>query len=118
MLRSKFQNAAGNRNKLITIQKATNSVSNDANEVLPVFTQTFEPYYAELVTSNAREFLAAMQAVPMLQGIAKVVYDSNTVNISARDRIVIGGRTLNIAGVFNENETNEKIVIWYVEVEA
>ncbi len=118
MLRSKVVgNAAAIFNRLVTIEKATDSAPNSAHEVVPVFTKT-QPRWAEVVATSAREFVSAMQVTPMLSEIIKLRFDSFTKTITARDRLTIGSRIMNIAGVWNENETNEKIVIWCVEVAA
>lgn len=115
MLKSALVNGAGKRNTRVEVQRATSGEANTAGEVLPEF-NTFCARFAEVAASGGREFQAALQTVPMLQEIVKLHYDGKTSTITARDRIVIGSRTLNIAAVFNEAEANEKIVIWCVEV--
>lgn len=118
MLRSKVVgNAAGLFNKLVVVEKATNAAPNSTHEVVPEFKNT-ESRWAELVCTSAREFVSAMQVTPMLSEIVKLRYDTFTKKITAKDRLRIGERILNIAGVWNENETNEKIVIWCVEIPA
>jgi len=116
MLRSKLENGAGKKNRKVFIDICTNGEASESGEVAPVYEyRTWR--WAEMVSSSGREITAAMQAVPMVNAILKVGYDSFTKGITARDRLRIGSdRILNIAGVFNENETNEKIVLWCVEV--
>ena len=104
-------------NNKVQIQKATDASPNSVSEVLPVYTTTY-PRWASIQPTSGREFMAAMQVLPTLNSIVVMQWDSKTSQISARDRIVIKDRTLNIAAVFNEGEDNHFIVLWCVEVEA
>lgn len=114
MLRGKLDNGAGKRNTRVTIEKASDKAANSSYEVTPTWTTLCERW-AEMAITSGREFQAALQVVPQLMGIVKLPYDTRTKTITSRDRITIGDRTLNIAGIWNENETNEKIVVWCVE---
>ncbi len=116
MLTKSLKNGAGKRTVYLTVEQATDAEPNAAGEVLPEFNRLCERW-AEVAVSNGREFIAAMQTVPMLQALLKLPYDSKTALITTRDRIKIGSRTLNLASIFNENEANEKIVLWCVEVD-
>ena len=114
MLLSKLRNAAGRRRTWVTVEQASDDVANATGEVLPQWT-TLCSRWAEAAFTSGREFQAAMQVVPMLNGILKLRYDSLTKTITSRDRIKIGERVLNLSAVFNENEANETIVLWCVE---
>lgn len=116
MLTGKLANGAGKKTCLVTIQRARDGVPNADYDVPPAFNPLCPALYAEIVPQGGREFVSAMQVWGKIEGIAKVGYDSLTSTISTRDRIVIGDRILNIVSVYNENETNEKIVITYVEI--
>jgi SPP1 family predicted phage head-tail adaptor len=112
-LKKKLPNGAGKRNNYVTVQVATDAAPNASGEVLPVWS-TLCSRWAETVFSSGREFLAAMQVTPLLQGVIKLPYDALTKTITARHRIVDDGRIFNIAACWNENEDNEKMVLWLV----
>ncbi|NBW09970.1 MAG: hypothetical protein EBR82_18285 [Caulobacteraceae bacterium] len=114
MLKSSLQNAAGNRNNYVTVERASNGAPNGSYEVPPVFTQVYQGF-SETVYTSGREFMMAMQVQPMLNAIMKLPYDENSAQITARDRINDGGVTMNIDAVFNEGTNNEKIVLWLVQ---
>jgi SPP1 family predicted phage head-tail adaptor len=114
MLTSKLYNAAGKRNNYLTIERATDATANSTGEVLPEFSVLCKRF-ASVKPTNGREFTAAMTVQPMLQSILELPYDSTTSTITPRDRVVMGSRTLNIAAVFNENQNNEKIILWIIE---
>ncbi len=114
MLTSKLYNAAGKRNNYLTIERATDATANSTGEVLPEFSVLCKRF-ASVKPTNGREFTAAMTVQPMLQSILELPYDSVTSTITPRDRVVMGERTLNIGAVFNENQNNEKIILWIIE---
>ena len=113
-----FRSGAGRRNRLVTIQMCSNSdPAAISGEVTPVYTNT-TTRWVEMVSTAGREFLAAMQVMPMVTAIVKMRYDAFTKTITSRDRLTIGSRILNIASIANENENNETLVFWCVETAA
>lgn len=114
MIKSKLHNGAGSRNNYVTVQRAIDAPANDVNEVLPEFVDLGD-YFVGSKPTYGREFQAAMQTQPMLKAILELPYDSVTSTITPRDRIVDNGRIMNIELIFNENENNEKIIVWVVE---
>lgn len=114
-LQRKLRTGAGKRTAFVLIEQAGNATANAVGEVLPEFTPLCRRW-AEVAFTSGREFQAAMQIVPMLNGILKLPYDAKTATITSRDRVKISGRIVNISSVFNENEAREKIVLWCVEV--
>ena len=96
------------------VERATDALKDSIGSVQPSF-NTLCRRFAELTVTNGREFQAALQTVPLLQAILKLPYDEKTETITARDRIKIGSRVLNIAAIWNEGENNERIVVWCVE---
>lgn len=116
-LKSTLRTGAGRRRTLVTVEIATDAAPNDSNEVLPEYLTSFNRFAEEMITSG-REFQQAMQVVEMLQGIVKLPYDSKTATITARDRVKIGGRVLNLASPpINEGGRNEIMILWVTEVE-
>lgn len=113
-----LKTGAGRMNRLVVIQSASDATPNASGEVIPIYTDLCVRW-AEMVTNSGREFVAAMQVVASLQCILKIRYDSVTRTITERDRIQIRSatmyRTLSIVAIFNENENNERIVMWCVE---
>lgn len=110
-LKKRLANGAGKRNNYVTVMKASDSKPNASGEVIPVWSTLCERF-AEAVFSSGREFVAALQVQPLLQGIIKLPFDPLTKTITARDRIVSDGKILNIVAVYNENGDNEKMVLW------
>ena len=109
-----FRNAAGRRNTEITIERAADAAANSTGEVLVSHT-TLCKRFAAIKPTTGREFQAAMTVQPLLNAILDVPYDAITSTITPRDRIQFAGRVQNIAAVFNENENNEKIILWIIE---
>jgi len=71
--------------------------------------------WASSKPTTGREFQAAMTVQPLLNAILELPYDGITSTITPRDRVRLNGRLQNIAAVFNENENNEKIILWIIE---
>ena len=116
-LKPTLRTGAGRRRTVVTIEIATDAAPNDSGEVLPEFRTVFGRYVEEMITSG-REFQQAMQTIGLLQGILKLPYDCKTAAITARDRIKIGGRILNIAAPpINEGGRNELVILYVVEPE-
>ncbi len=112
-------NSAGKRRTRVEIEIATDAASSSSTSfaVNPEYSTTFTRF-AEVMMTSGREFQQAMQTVPMLNGILKLSYDSKTAAISARDRVRIGSRILNIsAPAINEGGRNETVVLWLIEPE-
>jgi SPP1 family predicted phage head-tail adaptor len=114
-LKKSFRNGAGRRQTLVTVEVATSAAANGSYEVVPQYVTTFTRFAEEMITSG-REFQQAMQTVASLQGILKLPYDAKTAAITARDRVTIGSRILELATTpINEGGRNELMVLWVVE---
>lgn len=112
--KSPLHNNAGSRNNYVTVQRASNATANSTGEVLVSWTTLCQRWAASKPTAG-REFQAAMMAQPLLQAILELPYDATTKTITPRDRVLDDGRVQNIAAIFNENENNEKIILWIIE---
>ena len=116
-LKLRLKNAAGKRGTLVTIQTATDATRTASGDVNPQYLTEFSRYVEEMITSG-REFQQAMQVVAMLQGILRLPFDDKTAAISARDRVAVNGRVLNLAAPpINDGGRNETIILWVAEVE-
>lgn len=114
-LRKTFRNGAGRRQTLVTVEVATTALANDSYERVPEYKTTFTRFAEEMITSG-REFQQAMQTIASLSGILKLPYDERTAAITARDRVTIGSRVLDLATTpINEGGRNETMVLWVVE---
>ena len=111
---SPLHNAAGKRNTYITIEKVTDADANAIGEVLQN-KQTLCERWAACKPTHSREYQVAMTTQPLLYGVYELPYDPETATITPKDCVRIDGRILNLAGVFNENENNEKIILWVIE---
>ena len=111
---SPLYNGAGKRNTYVTVERAADATANSTGEVL-VTHSTLCNRWAGVKPTTGREFQAAMAAQPLLNAILELTYDAVTATITPRDRVILNGRPLNIAAVFNENENNEKIILWIIE---
>ncbi len=116
-LKPTLRTGAGRRRTAVFIETATDAAPNASNEVVPQYLTGFTRYVEQMITSG-REFQQAMQTVGILQGILKLVYDQKTAAITARDRVTIGSRVLNIAAPpINDGGRNEQIILWVIEPE-
>lgn len=106
--------AAGAMNKRVRIMRASNGAATGSGAVTPVYAELCHPW-AEIAPYAGREFQAALTTVPLLQSIVKIRWNATSKTITARDRVVLGDRTLEIAAVFNEGEKNRRMVLWCVE---
>ena len=114
-MRKTFRNGAGRRQTLVTCQVATSAAANASHERVPEYLTTFTRFAEEMITSG-REFQQAMQTVASLQGILKLPYDTKTAALTARDRVTIGSRILELATTpINEGGRNELMVLWVIE---
>lgn len=114
MLKSKLQNGAGARNTWVVVEYVTELADSTTGEISRQWNTYCERWAEELITSG-REFVAAFQVQPILQGILKLPYDDRTKGITPKMRLTIGTRVLNFAGVWDEGGAHEKIVLWCVE---
>lgn len=112
--KSKIHNAAGVRNNFVTVQMATDGVPGAIGEVLPTWSTRCQRW-AGSKPKSGKEFMAAMTINPMLNAIMEFPYDSVTSQITPRDRVIMDGRTLNIAAAYREDENREKMIVWVVE---
>lgn len=111
--------SAGRRRTRVVVEVATDAAANDAGEVHPEYLpeNSFIRYAEEMLTSG-REFVQAMQVIALLQGVIKLPYDSATAAITARDRVKIGSRVLNLAAPpINDGGQNRTMILWVVEPE-
>jgi len=116
-LKKTFRNGAGRRQTPVVIQLASSSAANGSYEKTPEYLTSFTRFAEEMITSG-REFQLAMQTVASLQGILKLPYDTKTAAITARDRVVIGSRTLELATTpINDGGRNEQMILWVIEHE-
>ena len=111
---SPLHNAAGKRNTWITVQRMTDADANDIGEVLPEASVLCEQWAAAKPTYT-KEYQVAMTTQPLLYGVYELPYDPETATITPKDRVLLDGRLLNLAGAINEGENNEKILLWVVE---
>ena len=111
---SPLHNAAGKRNTWITVQRMTDADANDIGEVLPEASVLCERWAAAKPT-HSREYQVAMTTQPLLYGVYELPYDPETATITPKDRVLLDGRLLNLAGAINEGENNEKILLWVIE---
>lgn len=114
MLKSKLQNGAGARNTWVVVEDEKILPDPTTHEAIRSYHTYCERWAEELITSG-REFVAAFQVQPILQGILKLPYDDRTKGITPKMRLRIGTRVLNFAGVWDEGGAHEKIVLWCVE---
>lgn len=111
---SPLHNAAGKRNIWITVQRMTDADANDIGEVLPESSVLCERW-AACKPTHSKEYQVAMTTQPLLYGVYELPYDPETATITPKDRVLLDGRTLNLAGAINEGENNEKILLWVIE---
>jgi SPP1 family predicted phage head-tail adaptor len=78
--------------------------------------ETYSKYataYIQFMPMSGKEFLQAQQVSAQISGKAKMRYDSR---VSAKDRIIYNGRTLEVVVPINVGERNEELEIWYNEI--
>lgn len=114
-----LKRAAGKRRTWVKVQKATDAASSAATSfaVNPEYLTEFGRWGEEMMTSGY-EFQQALQTIASLQGVLRLSFDPKTAGISARDRVTIGNRVLEIAcPAINEGGRNETILLYLIETE-
>jgi SPP1 family predicted phage head-tail adaptor len=105
---------AGKYRTRVVIEQPTNVVG-DYNDP-QLSWATYITRWSELDTGSGREFVRAQQVIPELTAVVRMRSDTGTRAITPRMRIRYGSRYLQIAGVSDDGELRQEVVIWTTEV--
>ncbi len=114
--KSPLANAAGALNNYVTVEQASDADPNASEEVLPEFSVLCQRFASAEITGG-REFQTAMSTYANVNSVMELPYDPVTATITARDRLNMDGRILNIVRAYNQGNNNEKIILWLIEPE-